>query len=148
MRDAALEARGEAGRPQLLAKCVLQQLHAAAAAFNNLDLDVGSLGFGDITPTTEPADVPITTSAKVRSMPAAERPARMPISHAIPVTPPPPSTSALRTGATPESPLALEHGDAPEKFGVGQRAGGEEAPVLGRQDLQPGSRATRRRSLR
>src|SRR6478736_8591344 len=45
-------------------------------------------------PTTDPADVPTTMSAPVRSMPARASPVRMPSSHAIPVMPPPPRTSA------------------------------------------------------
>ena len=46
-------------------------------------------------PTNDPADVPITTSAPVRSTPASASPASIPNFHAIPVTPPPPHTSAL-----------------------------------------------------
>src|SRR5262245_11041204 len=49
-------------------------------------------------PTSEPADVPMTTSAVPRSTPASKRPASTPISHAIPVTPPPPRTSARPLG--------------------------------------------------
>src|SRR5215470_15648977 len=47
-------------------------------------------------PTTDPADVPTTTSADDRSMPASARPATTPISHAMPVMPPPPRTSPRR----------------------------------------------------
>src|SRR4051795_8841343 len=47
-------------------------------------------------PTTEPADVPTTRSALVRSTPASASPARTPISQAMPVIPPPPSTRAVR----------------------------------------------------
>jgi hypothetical protein len=45
-------------------------------------------------PTTDPADVPMITSAAARSMPRSASPAITPISQAIPVTPPPPRTSA------------------------------------------------------
>src|SRR5690348_5472140 len=47
-------------------------------------------------PTTEPADVPITRSAPVRSTPASDSPLSRPSSHAMPVMPPPPRTSAVR----------------------------------------------------
>nr|BFE88332.1 hypothetical protein GCM10020093_109330 [Planobispora longispora] len=46
-------------------------------------------------PTTDPAEVPTIRSATPRSRPARRRPVRTPASHAIPATPPPPSTSAL-----------------------------------------------------
>jgi hypothetical protein len=46
-------------------------------------------------PTNEPADVPMITSAVPRSTPASRSPTITPHSHAMPVTPPPPSTSAL-----------------------------------------------------
>ncbi len=42
----------------------------------------------------QPAEVPMTRSASARSTPSSARPAISPISHATPVTPPPPSTSA------------------------------------------------------
>ena len=42
----------------------------------------------------EPAEVPMVRSAVVTSSPASSRPAMMPISHALPVDPPPPRTSA------------------------------------------------------
>jgi hypothetical protein len=45
-------------------------------------------------PTTEPADVPMITSAAARSMPSPASPAIRPVSQAMPVTPPPPRTSA------------------------------------------------------
>src|SRR5207244_7035464 len=45
-------------------------------------------------PTADPADVPTTRSASVRSTPHSCRPWAMPISHAIPVTPPPARTRA------------------------------------------------------
>jgi hypothetical protein len=45
-------------------------------------------------PTTDPADVPMTTSAAARSMPSPASPAIRPVSQAMPVTPPPPRTSA------------------------------------------------------
>ncbi len=45
-------------------------------------------------PTTEPADVPMITSAAARSMPSPVSPAIRPVSQAMPVTPPPPRTSA------------------------------------------------------
>ena len=45
-------------------------------------------------PTTEPADVPMITSAAARSMPSSASPAIRPVPQATPVTPPPPSTSA------------------------------------------------------
>ncbi len=47
-------------------------------------------------PTTEPAEVPTTRSAPLRSVPAAASPASRPISQAMPVIPPPPSTRAVR----------------------------------------------------
>src|SRR3954468_14541409 len=47
-------------------------------------------------PTTEPADVPTTRSALLRSTPASASPARTPISQAMPVIPPPPRTRAVR----------------------------------------------------
>src|ERR1700712_5569026 len=47
-------------------------------------------------PTTEPALVPTTRSAVVRSTPASASPFRIPSSQAMPVTPPPPRTSAVR----------------------------------------------------
>ena len=43
-----------------------------------------------------PAEVPIVRSAVVTSSPASNRPARTPISQALPVDPPPPRTSAVR----------------------------------------------------
>jgi len=46
-------------------------------------------------PTTDPAEVPMTTSAVVRSTPSAVKPASKPISHAMPVIPPPPRTRAV-----------------------------------------------------
>jgi len=45
-------------------------------------------------PTTEPADVPTIRSAAARSMPRSASPAIRPVSQAMPVTPPPPRTSA------------------------------------------------------
>src|SRR5262252_9373526 len=48
-------------------------------------------------PTTDPAEVPTTTSADARSIPASARPATTPISHAMPVMPPPPRTSPRRS---------------------------------------------------
>ena len=42
----------------------------------------------------EPADVPMVRSAVVTSSPASNRPAMTPISHALPVDPPPPRTKA------------------------------------------------------
>jgi hypothetical protein len=42
----------------------------------------------------EPADVPMVRSAVVTSSPASNRPAMTPISHALPVDPPPPRTNA------------------------------------------------------
>jgi hypothetical protein len=42
----------------------------------------------------DPADVPMIKSASVTSNPASNRPAMIPINHALPVDPPPPSTSA------------------------------------------------------
>src|SRR4029077_5757564 len=51
----------------------------------------------------EPADVPMVRSAVVTSSPASNRPATTPISHALPVDPPPPRTKArlpeVRCGA-------------------------------------------------
>ena len=47
----------------------------------------------------EPADVPMVTSAVVTSKPASKRPAMTPISHAFPVDPPPPRTSARSPAA-------------------------------------------------
>ena len=47
----------------------------------------------------EPADVPMVRSAVVTSSPASARPARTPISHALPVDPPPPRTSARSPAA-------------------------------------------------
>src|SRR5882762_11562686 len=44
--------------------------------------------------TAAPAEVPTIRSAVVRSTPAPRRPATMPSSQAIPVTPPPANTSA------------------------------------------------------
>lgn len=45
-------------------------------------------------PTTEPADVPMITSAAARSIPISASPAIRPVSQAMPVIPPPPRTSA------------------------------------------------------
>jgi len=45
-------------------------------------------------PATEPADVPMITPAAARSMPSPASPAIRPVSQAMPVTPPPPRTSA------------------------------------------------------
>ena len=45
-------------------------------------------------PTTEPAEVPMITSAAMRSMPSPASPAISPVSQATPVIPPPPRTSA------------------------------------------------------
>ena len=44
----------------------------------------------------DPADVPTIRSAWVTSNPASTRPARTPISHALPADPPPPKTNAVR----------------------------------------------------
>src|SRR6266511_4370980 len=46
-------------------------------------------------PTTEPAEVPTMRSAVDRSAPASARPASIPNSQTIPVTPPPPRANAL-----------------------------------------------------
>src|ERR1035437_3755886 len=46
-------------------------------------------------PTTDPAEVPTTRSAPLRSVPCCASPASTPSSQATPVTPPLPSTSAL-----------------------------------------------------
>ena len=46
----------------------------------------------------DPADVPMIRSASVTSIPAAQRPATTPISHALPVDPPPPRTNARPLG--------------------------------------------------
>ena len=56
-------------------------------------------------PATEPADVPMITSAAARSMPSPASPAIKPVSQAMPVTPPPLRTSArlsTRVIYTPE----------------------------------------------
>jgi hypothetical protein len=47
----------------------------------------------------EPADVPMVRSAVVTSSPASNRPAMTPISHALPVDPPPPRTNARLAAA-------------------------------------------------
>src|SRR3954447_21235330 len=48
-------------------------------------------------PTTEPADVPTTTSAWESDQPVSDSSAsRAPMSHAAPTTPPPPRTSPTR----------------------------------------------------
>ena len=47
----------------------------------------------------EPADVPMVRSAVVTSSPASNRPAMTPISHALPVDPPPPRTNARSPAA-------------------------------------------------
>ena len=49
--------------------------------------------------TTDPALVPTKRSAVDRSTPSSARPWISPTSHATPVTPPPPSTTALRSSA-------------------------------------------------
>src|SRR5690349_13727130 len=49
--------------------------------------------------TVDPADVPMIRSASVTSAPASNRPARTPISQALPAAPPPPRTNAR--SATP-----------------------------------------------
>src|SRR4051794_13149026 len=46
------------------------------------------------TAAVEPADVPTIKSASVTSSPASKRPAMTPTTHALPVDPPPPRTSA------------------------------------------------------
>src|SRR4051794_35883263 len=55
----------------------------------------------------EPADVPMVRSAVVTSSPASKRPAMTPISHALPVDPPPPRTNA-RSPAAGAGPVASE----------------------------------------
>jgi hypothetical protein len=45
-------------------------------------------------PTMEPAEVPMIRSALLRSTPTSRRPLRNAVFHAMPVTPPPPRTSA------------------------------------------------------
>ncbi|MET7439499.1 zf-HC2 domain-containing protein, partial [Streptomyces sp. NPDC005568] len=64
-------------------------------------------------PTEDPADVPITTSASLRSTPASPSPYRIPASQPIPAWPPPPSTSALP--ATVFRPPALSSASSPAR---------------------------------
>src|ERR1700729_1172965 len=55
--------------------------------------------------TVDPADVPMMRSASVASTPASDRPAMMPISHALPAAPAPPRTQA-RWGGLLAGPMA------------------------------------------
>ena len=83
-------------------------------------------------PTTEPADVPTTTSASVRSRPARASPARMPSSQAMPVMPPPPRTSAVLPCSPMEQfyPTPRGRDDGPPGIPAGRRtvsASGDQA---------------------
>ena len=67
-------------------------------------------------PTTEPADVPMITSAAARLMPSPASPAIKPVSQAMPVTPPPPRTSAQLSMAVI---YTAERTSGPRAFGTG-----------------------------
>src|ERR1700694_3165825 len=79
-------------------------------------------------PTTEPADVPTTRSADVRSMPASASPARRPVSQAMPVTPPPPSTSARPPDAIRET-IALAGARGDSQLGTVGGSGTGKQPI-------------------
>ena len=73
-------------------------------------------------PTTEPALVPTTRSAVVRSTPASASPFRIPSSQAMPVTPPPPRTSAVRV----MGPHGLRGPEPPLDGGAVRRPGAQD----------------------
>src|SRR6478752_5172185 len=80
--------------------------------------------------TPAPAEVPITRSAAVRSVPRSASPASMPTSQAIPASPPAPSTSALLviTTVLPNRRPNGQEPAAPRPGPGGPPAGGRCAP--------------------
>src|SRR3954452_22550981 len=80
-------------------------------------------------PTTDPAEVPTTVSARVRSTPPSRSPLRIPISQAMPVTPPPPRTSPVRVPTSkslPRGPGPDHRSPAADLTGVVPLAGQSE----------------------